>query len=184
MSPGGSVLVSPDNISAGPRFRAEIPGFSQPQWPSQPQSIPEPAHSLEVHQPAPAGPAGHGFGSNRNEMSVRQAFDLLAQGRLVNPPLRRYRRTERDRPMPRRPLHAAVAPPCWRCFAFSWVRPWLSVPRDSHVGETPMSGGPIFGEQTSIRETQRLSLESLPLPKLKRLLAPNQQQASRNHQDD
>ncbi len=47
-----------------------------------------------------------------------------------------------------------------------------------------MSGGPIFGEQTSIRETQRLSLESLPLPKLKRLLAPNQQQASRNHQDD
>ena len=43
-----------------------------------------------------------------------------------------------------------------------------------------MSGGPIFGEQTSIRETQRLSLESLPLPKLRRPLAPTQQQASRN----
>jgi hypothetical protein len=49
-----SVVLEPGRllnatVHARPRFRAEFPGFSQPQGPPQPQAVPKSPHLLEVN---------------------------------------------------------------------------------------------------------------------------------------
>ena len=66
-------------IGTGPAFRAQFPGFSQPQGPSQSQAVPEPANPLEIHRPAPTDQQGMNAAVAVTRMPPRQSFDLTGQ---------------------------------------------------------------------------------------------------------
>ena len=81
-------------IGAGPRFRAEFPGFSQPHRPLQPQLDPEPPHAFDIDRPPSPQQQGVNHAVPETRMSTRQPFDLPIQGRLIgaaHPTVSQYR---------------------------------------------------------------------------------------------